>query len=173
MFIFPITTVSLERRKGYRPFYQSTMVFLYPRDMWRNWGSKWPEAAQLVVGRLGGTRTPQGLQLVPTLLSRDGGGKKRCSTPLLDRTGEHKDFFLTNSVFASISWAVPGSIQPQVGKRSILPTLDFISAFHFIQNFTSVWVFSRPYKNCQTILENNVKRGQGFFFFFLGGPRFL
>ena len=60
-----------------------------------------------------------------------GGGWERCST-LSDRTGEHKDFFLTDSVFASISWAVPGSIQPQVGKRSILPTLDFISSFHFI-----------------------------------------
>lgn len=113
--------------------------------------------------------TPGSPALPYSALKRRGRKEKVLHSTLLDRTGEHKDFFLTNSVFASISWAVPGSIQPQVGKRSILPTLDFMSAFHFIQNFTSVWVFSRPYKNCQTILENNVKRGQGFFFFFLGG----
>ena len=107
-----------------------TLLLKHDRILIPTWhvekqGFKWLEATHLVSGRQGETRTPQGLQLFSTLLSRRGEGRSVHSV----RTGVQTSFSLYNPVLASISWAVSGSIQPQVRKRRP-PAPDFISLFH-------------------------------------------
>lgn len=59
-------------------------------------GFKWLEATHLVSGRQGETRTPQGLQLFSTLLSRRGDGRSVHSV----RTGVHR--LLSHSTILSL-----------------------------------------------------------------------